>query len=146
MPIRLPTRDTCPFCAYLDGTSPCAFVARTEHVAAFVNVRQYERGAMLVVPAAHLPTVFDLDPAILSAIYSEAARVGGAALRAFGGTGLNIYQNNGVDAGQSIPHHHTHVVPRYPTSRKEQIFHEADFAPVPLAAQHEIAALIRAAL
>jgi histidine triad (HIT) family protein len=27
---------------------------------------------------------------------------------------LNIFQNNGVASGQSVPHYHVHVVPRYP--------------------------------
>ena len=33
--------------------------------------------------------------------------------KAFRPDGLTIYQNNGVAAGQEIPHVHMHVVPRY---------------------------------
>jgi histidine triad (HIT) family protein len=144
--IRLPVCDPCPFCAYLAGTNPCAFVTRTPLVAAIVNVRQYERGAMLVIPTDHRPTVFDLEPDLLAAGYAEAARVGAAAVRAFGATGLNIFQNNGTPAGQSIPHHHIHVVPRYPTSVRNRLFHEDDFPPVPFDELLSIAEAIGGAL
>jgi histidine triad (HIT) family protein len=146
MTVRIPEMEGCPFCAYLSGAAECAFVSRTPQVASFVNIRQYERGGLLVVPVRHLPTVFDLDPETLSAVYAEAARVGDALVRAFGATGLNIYQNNGVAAGQSIPHHHIHVVPRYPGSDRTRIFLEDDFLPVPLSTQVEVAAAVRSML
>jgi histidine triad (HIT) family protein len=144
--IKLPVYGPCPFCAYLAGTDRCAFVTRTRQVAAIVNIRQYERGAMLVIPTDHQPTVFDLGAELLAAVYAEAARVGAAAVRAFGATGLNIYQNNGTPAGQSIPHHHIHVVPRYATSERTRHFHETDFAPVPFDEQLSIAEAIRGML
>jgi histidine triad (HIT) family protein len=76
-------------------------------------MRQYERGALLVVPIAHAATVMDLDPAQVATVHVEAARLGRALTRAYGCIGLNIFQNNGLDAGQHVPHFHVHVVPRY---------------------------------
>ena len=144
--IHLPNYEPCPFCAYVADTRPCAFVTRSQQVAAIVNIRQYERGGMLVIPTDHRPTVFDLEANLRAALYAEAARVGAAAVRAFGATGLNIFQNNGTHAGQSIPHLHIHVVPRYATSERTRIFHEADFAPVSFDEQVSIADAIRDAL
>lgn len=51
--------NPCPFCRYLDGTDPCAFVVRTATVSAFVNRTQYERGALLVVPNRHVATLIE---------------------------------------------------------------------------------------
>jgi histidine triad (HIT) family protein len=144
--IMLPPADFCWFCRYLAGYAPCAFVARNDYVAAWVNIRQYERGALLVAPIRHLPTVFDLDADTLAAVYSEASRVGRAVVEAFGATGLNIFQNNGEHAGQSIPHHHVHVVPRYPTSERRRIFQQEEFTPVQWSTQLETARIVRAAL
>jgi histidine triad (HIT) family protein len=146
VPFVLPEAEFCWFCRYLAGEADCAFVARNDDVAAWVNVRQYERGAVLIAPVAHLPTVFDLDAPTLAAVYAEAARIGRAAVKAFGAIGLNIYQNNGTAAGQSIPHHHVHVVPRYHSSDPRRLFREKDFEPVSWKAQLDVADAIRAAL
>ena len=144
--ITLPPADGWWFCRYFAGHARCAFVARNDLVAAWVNIRQYERGALLVAPIRHLPTVFDLDAGTLAAVYSEAARVGRAVVAAFGATGLNIFQNNGIHAGQSIPHHHVHVVPRYPTSEPGRLFRQDEFTPVQWSIQIETARIVRAAL
>jgi histidine triad (HIT) family protein len=140
------SQDSCAFCEYLAGTRPCAFIRRTDVVASFVNLRQYERGALLVVPARHASTVMDLDPDIVGLVHSEAALLGRALVRAFGATGLNIFQNNGVDAGQHVAHFHTHVVPRYPGSDSTKIYLQGDFAPVSMSEQHLVAMAVRSAL
>jgi histidine triad (HIT) family protein len=136
----------CPFCDHLAGVSACAFIRRTHEVAAFVNLRQYERGALLVIPVRHAATVLDLDPSLVGAVHAEAALVGRAVMRAFGASGLNIFQNNGPDAGQHVHHLHVHVVPRYPGSDPTLIYQQAHFEPVPFAEQLAVAERIREAL
>ena len=140
------SQESCAFCEYLAGTRPCAFVRRTDTVASFVNLRQYERGALLVVPTRHASTVLELPPDTVGLIHAEAARLGRALVQAFGATGLNIFQNNGVDAGQHVPHFHAHVVPRYPGSDPTRIYLQGDFDPVPISEQETIARSVRDAL
>jgi histidine triad (HIT) family protein len=138
--------NDCAFCGYLAGTLPCAFVKRTDAVASFVNLRQYERGALLVVPTRHASTVLDLPSDIVGLVHTEAAILGRALTHAFGATGLNIFQNNGIDAGQHIAHFHVHVVPRYPGSDPTLIYQQANFEPVPISEQAAIADSVREAL
>lgn len=146
MAINVPTTKRCAFCDYLAGTKPCAFVTRTEFVSAFINKRQYERGATLIVPNIHLSTALDLDSGLPGAIYAQAAQVGRALVHAFGATGLNIFQNNGVDAGQTEPHFHVHVVPRYAGGDACKIFRSADVEPVGMDQQMDVARAVRDAL
>ena len=146
MAINVPKTERCAFCDFLAGTRPCAFVTRTEFVSAFINKRQYERGATLIVPNIHLATALDLDAALFGAIYAQAAQIGGALVRAFGATGLNVFQNNGVDAGQTEPHFHVHVVPRYAGGDPHKIFRSADVEPVGMDEQMDVARAICDAL
>ena len=143
---RDPASSGCAFCEYIAGSRSCAFIRRTELVSSFVNLRQYEHGAALIVPNAHLGTVLDLNGQLLGAIYNEAAEIGRALVAAFGATGLNIFQNSGVDAGQTEPHFHVHVVPRYPGSDPGKIFRSAEVEPVSMEAQLSVAASIAGAL
>jgi histidine triad (HIT) family protein len=111
-----------------------------------VNLRQYEHGALLVVPTCHASTVLDLATDMVGKVHTEAAILGRALTQAFGATGLNIFQNNGIDAGQHVAHFHVHVVPRYPGSDPTLIYRQADFEPVPMSEQAAIAEAIREAL
>ena len=146
MAINVPAMQRCAFCDYIAGTRPCAFVRRGELVSSFINLRQYERGATLIVPNSHFATAFDVNAALFGAVYSEAAQIGRALVRAFGATGLNIFQNNGIDAGQTEPHYHVHVVPRYPESDPRKIFRSMEVEPAGMDHQVDIAAAIREAL
>ena len=110
--------------------------------AAFVNHRQYERGAALVIPRAHRETILDLSAAEIASLYGLARRLAHAMEAAFGACGVNVYQNNGIKAGQHVPHVHVHVVPRYPTSDPERLFLQRDFPIVPLADLRVIAAAL----
>lgn len=146
MALTLPVEDPCPFCEYLAGRAECAFVSRGASVSTFVNLRQYERGALLVVPNRHAPTAFDLSAEELGAVQVEAVRVGHAAVEAFSATGLNIFQNNGVDAGQTVPHFHMHVVPRYPGGDPLKVFQARNTPIASFAERERIAAAVRDAL
>jgi diadenosine tetraphosphate (Ap4A) HIT family hydrolase len=59
---------------------------------------------------------------------------------------MNIYQNNGKRAGQSEPHFHVHVVPRYEHGDPHRIFEQHECQLLSLEEQRLVAALIGAEL
>ena len=145
MAIHLPTLETCGFCEYIAGTHDCAFVRRGPLVSSLINRTQYEDGALLIIPNRHLSTLLDLDAETLAAVGVEAQAMSRALVDGFGATGLNVFQNNGIDANQHYPHYHMHVVPRYPGSDPTRIYQEKDFMRISIAEQRRIAERIRRA-
>jgi len=142
----LPPYGSCSFCDDLSGSRECAIVAENEHALAEIDERQYERGAMLVIPKKHRESVLDIDPREMEGVYRLVRDVAHAAAKAFGAHGMNIFQNNGAKAGQTEPHFHVHVVPRYRDSDPHKIFLLQDCEVMPMEEQRAIASAIRAAL
>ena len=146
MKFELPPYDHCSFCDDLAGRRECAFVTENEYAAAEIDERQYERGAMLVLPKAHRESVLDIEPHEIEAVYGLARVVARAATRAFGAVGLNVFQNNGTKAGQHEPHFHVHVVPRYQASDPHRRFLQRDYKVISMEEQRAIAEEIRSHL
>jgi histidine triad (HIT) family protein len=142
----MPSHDSCPFCDYLTGVEPCAFVSRGAQTSAFLNRAQFERGALLLVPNRHVESILDLDSELIVAIYQEAQRLAKGLVEALSASDLNIFQNNGVRAGQSIAHYHVHLVPRYETSQPWRRFHESEFEHTPIGELEKLANQLRTAL
>jgi histidine triad (HIT) family protein len=146
MRFELPPYASCSFCDDLSGARECAIVAENEHALAELDERQYERGAMLVITKKHRESVLDIEPMEIEGIYSLVRDVARAATKALGAHGMNIFQNNGAKAGQSEPHFHVHVVPRYKDSDPHKVFLQHDCEVTSMEEQRVIAELIRAAL
>ncbi len=146
MRFDLPPYSSCSFCDDLSGTRECAIVAENEHAVAELDERQYERGAMLVIPRKHRESILDITRREIEGVYSLVQDVAHAAAKAFGARGMNVFQNNGARASQSEPHFHVHVVPRYRDSDPHRIFLQRDCAVMSMEEQRAIADLIRAAL
>ena len=121
MPFPVAPYESCSFCLDLSGDRECAFISHNECAAAEVNERQYEQGAMLIIPKSHRETILDIEKHEVEAVYRLAKRMALAAERAFGAIGANIYQNNGLKASQHEPHFHVHVVPKYDHSEREKL-------------------------
>ena len=146
MRFDLPPYGACSFCQDLSGERACAFVAENEHAVAEVDERQYERGAMLVIPRKHRESVLDIDPEEIRAVYELVRQVARAAACAFDAVGMNVFQNNGAKAGQHEPHFHVHVVPRYKASDPNRRFLQRDYVSISLDEQRSIAQQIRKAM
>jgi histidine triad (HIT) family protein len=143
---EIPRSGQCSFCQDLTGDRECVFVAEEEHAVAEMNLRPYERGAMLVIPRRHRESILEIRLEELEAVYGLVWRVAQASASALGATGMSIFQNNGVASGQSEPHFHVHVVPRYPSSDPTRRFHSDDYAVISIEEQEDVARLIRAKL
>ena len=144
MRFELPPYTSCSFCDDLSGAREFAIVAENEYAVAELDERQYERGAMLVIPRKHRESVLDIERRELEGVYSLVQDVAHAAAKAFGALGMNIFQNNGAKAGQHEPHFHVHVVPRYRDSDPRKIFLLHECAVISIEEQRAIADLIKA--
>merc|ERR1719203_109266 len=70
-------------------------------------------GHTLLVPKAKGSKSFlDMPPYKASEFLRDLQHVAKAVQQATGATGVNIWQNNGADAGQVVFHPHFHIVPR----------------------------------
>jgi len=105
-------------------------------VVAFLDVRPLFHGHVLVVPRQHVVTLPELPAGQLGPYFTEVQRLSSAVRDATGAQGTFVAMNNEVS--QSVPHLHTHVVPRtkgdglrgffWPRSRYESDEQAADVA------------------
>jgi bis(5'-adenosyl)-triphosphatase len=79
---------------------------------ALVNLKPILPGHVLVSPLRSVPRVADLTPAEATDLFLTVRRVGRMVERVYGASSLNVAIQDGPDAGQSVPHVHTHIIPR----------------------------------
>jgi histidine triad (HIT) family protein len=103
----------CIFCKIVAGEIPSTRVHEDDRTVAFMDVNPGTRGHLLVVPKAHAADVHSIDDEDLAAVARTARDVAGRIRDRLGADGVNIIQNNGSAAWQTVFHYHVHVLPRY---------------------------------
>lgn len=101
------------FARILRGEIPAAKVFEDEATLAFMDVMPQSEGHTLVIPKVPAATVFDLAPGDLARLITTTQKVAIAVRKAFSPEGVTLMQFNGAAAGQTVPHIHFHIVPRY---------------------------------
>lgn len=79
---------------------------------ALVNLKPLLPGHVLVSPRRVTPRLSDLTQAEVSDLFLTVQRVGRMVERVYNASSLNVAIQDGPDAGQSVPHVHTHIIPR----------------------------------
>ena len=105
---------SCIFCRIVGGEIPAEVVASDLENVAFLDVQPLADGHVLVVPRAHVAAIEDLEPAAADALFRMVQRLAGPVRRALDAAGTTIGINNGAATGQTVPHVHVHIVPRWP--------------------------------
>lgn len=100
----------CVFCGIVSGDVPAFRVADEPDGVAFLDTRPVFAGHVLVVPRTHLVTLADLPADLLPGYFALVQRLAVAVQAGLGAGGTFVAMNNRVS--QSVPHLHTHVVPR----------------------------------
>ncbi len=70
-------------------------------------------GHILVLPKQHIENIYTLPYDLGAHIMRVAINISQAVKRQLSPDGLNLIQANELAAGQTIPHFHLHIVPRY---------------------------------
>ena len=71
-------------------------------------------GHLLVIPKRHVETLFELSEVERSTLFPFIEECKNLLEEQFSPTGFNFGVNQGQAAGQTIPHLHIHLIPRYP--------------------------------
>jgi histidine triad (HIT) family protein len=100
----------CVFCGIVAGSVPAFRVVDSPDGVGFLDTRPVFKGHVLVVPRQHVTQLTDLPPGELPGYFGLVQRVASAVPMALGSQGTFVAINNIVS--QSVPHLHTHVVPR----------------------------------
>lgn len=98
----------------IEGRIPASFVHQDEVCVAFMDIRPFGRGHVLVAPRLPRALMAQLDPATRAHLWEIASRVAQAQQTALGSVAQHFLVNDGREASQSVPHVHIHVIPRYP--------------------------------
>lgn len=102
--------DDCAFCAIVSGETEAEIVFEDELSLAFLDFRPLFPGHSLLIPRAHHETLGDLPDELVGPYFRSARLLSVAIREAMGAQGSFVAINNVVS--QSVPHLHTHIVPR----------------------------------
>lgn len=101
------------FCKIIDGEIPSNKVYEDDEVLAILDISQATKGHTLVLSKKHYADFLSTPKSVMHKVYDVAQRIGQAEIAILGAKGVNILTNAGEAAGQSVPHFHVHVIPRY---------------------------------
>lgn len=101
------------FAKILRGEIPSTKVLEDDRTLAFMDVMPQADGHTLVVPKEEAETIFELSADGAANLIQVTQRVARAVKTAMNADGITLTQFNGKAAGQSVPHIHFHVLPRW---------------------------------
>lgn len=134
---------SCVFCAIRDKRIQAITLAEDERAFAILDSNPINDGHALVIPRTHAETLFEIAEEDVVATVRLARRVAAGIRKALLPDGLNLLQNNGRAACQSVPHFHVHLIPRWDDDGKGFTW---DLVPGNLHRMRQVGDRIRAAL
>lgn len=105
--------DDCIFCKIIDGAIPSAVVYENEEFKAILDRFPSNEGHVLILPKEHCANIFEIEPQKAGRLFALGVKIAKAMKEAIGFTDMNVLQNNGPIAGQTVNHFHLHLIPRY---------------------------------
>lgn len=105
--------SNCIFCKIVSGAIPAAVIYEDDICLAFADLGQATKGHTLLIPKDHQENIFELEEDTAAHLFKTAPKIANAIKKEFQPAGMNIINNNGTAASQSVFHYHLHFIPRY---------------------------------
>lgn len=103
----------CIFCLIANGQIPSNTVYEDEDFRAILDLNPAQKGHTLLLPKEHCANLFELPEDLAAKVLPAAKKIAAAVKEATGADGVNLVQNNGEAAGQTVNHFHLHIIPRF---------------------------------
>ncbi|WP_352399533.1 HIT family protein [Anaerotignum sp.] len=103
----------CIFCKIINGDIPSATIYENEEFKVILDRFPANEGHVLILPKKHSADIFEIDPDLAGRLFALATKIAKQMKSVLGFEHLNVMQNNGTVAGQTVFHFHLHLIPRY---------------------------------
>lgn len=104
--------ENCIFCKIANGEIPSATLYEDEDFRVILDLSPAAKGHSLILPKRHAANLYELPDDLAAKALLVARKVGKTLQEGLGCDGLNVLQNNGEAAGQTVFHFHMHLIPR----------------------------------
>lgn len=104
--------NDCIFCKIANGEIPSNTLYENENLKVVLDIAPANPGHCLILPKKHAENILEIDDGLLKEAVSAAKKIAAALTASNLAEGINILQNNGAAAGQTVNHFHIHVIPR----------------------------------
>jgi diadenosine tetraphosphate (Ap4A) HIT family hydrolase len=107
--------NLCPFC----NPEKDRIIINGLHALAITDGFPVSDGHALIIPRRHIQTVFDATDIEQTALMDSLTRSKSIIDQRFSPDGYNIGINQGQAGGQTVPHLHIHLIPRYESDQED---------------------------
>lgn len=111
--------DNCIFCKIANGEIPSATLYEGEDFRVILDLGPASKGHALILPKEHAANLYELPDELAAKAMVVAKKVGSVLAKGLNCDGLNVVQNNGEAAGQTVFHFHIHLIPRFKGDEKQ---------------------------
>ena len=105
--------ENCIFCRIAAGEIPSKTIYEDERFRVILDLGPATKGHALILPREHAENLYDLPRESASEVMVLAQKMAATLVEKLRCDGLNLVQNNGEAAGQTVRHFHLHLIPRY---------------------------------
>lgn len=105
--------ENCIFCKIANGEIPSATLYEDDTFRVILDLNPASKGHALILPKEHAANLFELPDEIAAKAIVLAKKVAAVLQKGLHADGVNIVQNNGEAAGQTVFHFHMHIIMRY---------------------------------
>lgn len=110
------------FSRIVSGEIPALKIYEDHDTLAFMDINPATRGHALVICKHEYPDLFSIPPTTLAAVMHTTQQVALALRDVVQPDGINVIQNNGAAAGQTVFHFHVHLIPRWEGDRAVRLW------------------------
>lgn len=105
--------ENCIFCRIANGDIPSRTIYEDDHFRVILDNGPATRGHALILPKEHYKDLSEIPEETAAEAMIVAKKVSALLVKQLHADGLNLVQNNGETAGQTVKHFHIHLIPRY---------------------------------
>lgn len=121
-------KDDCIFCKLANGDIPTNSIYEDDDFKVILDAAPATKGHCLILPKEHFADLLETDETVLAKALPLAKKIAKRQKEVLGADGVNILQNNGSEAGQTVFHLHIHIVPRYEGEKEILTWGHQDFS------------------